>query len=76
MAGKLAGTGVALNLTDPGWCRTDLGGPHAPNSPESAIPGIVTGAFVKESVNGQILRAQDFSGMSLEEAVAKAEELV
>ena len=35
------GTDVMINLTDPGWCRTDLGGIHAPNAPESAIPGIV-----------------------------------
>ncbi len=35
------GTDVMINLTDPGWCRTDLGGIHDPNAPESAIPGIV-----------------------------------
>ena len=35
------GTDVMINMTDPGWCRTDLGGIHAPNAPESAIPGIV-----------------------------------
>lgn len=72
MASKLTGTGVTMNLTDPGWCRTDLGGPNAPNSPESAIPGVVVGAFVDNDVNGMIFRAQDFSGMSLEDAVAKA----
>lgn len=72
MASRLGGTGVAMNLTDPGWCRTDLGGPNAPNAPESAIPGIIVGAFVDDSVNGQIFRAQEFAGMSLEDAVAKA----
>ena len=72
MASKLAGTGVTMNLTDPGWCRTDLGGPNAPNSPESALPGVVVGAFVDNDVNGKIFRAQDFSGMSLEDAVVKA----
>lgn len=73
MASKLGGTGVTMNLTDPGWCRTDLGGPNAPNSPESAIPGVVVGAFVGNDVNGQIFRAQEFAGMDLESAVAKAE---
>lgn len=73
MASKLGGTGVTMNLTDPGWCRTDLGGPNAPNSPESAIPGVVVGAFVNDSVNGQLFRAQEFAGMTLEEAVKKAE---
>ena len=27
------GTDVILSLADPGWCRTDLGGPNAPNAP-------------------------------------------
>ena len=72
MSSRLGGTGVAMNLTDPGWCRTDLGGPNAPNAPESAIPGVIVGAFVDDTVNGQIFHAQDFSGMTLEEAVAKA----
>lgn len=72
MASRLSGTGVAMNLTDPGWCRTDLGGPNAPNAPESALPGVVVGAFVDDNVNGQIFRAQEFAGMTLEEAVAKA----
>ena len=72
MASRLGGTGVTMNLTDPGWCRTDLGGPNAPNAPESAVPGVVVGAFVNDTVNGQIFHAQDFAGMSLEDAVAKA----
>ncbi len=74
MAIKLQGTGVAMNLVDPGWCRTDLGGPNAPNSPESAIPGVVVGAFVSDVTNGKLFRAQDFAGMELADAVAKAEE--
>ena len=69
MASRLGGTGVAMNLTDPGWCRTDLGGPNAPNAPESAIPGVIVGAFVDDTVNGQIFHAQDFAGMTLEDAV-------
>ena len=72
MASRLGGTGVTMNLTDPGWCRTDLGGPNAPNTPESAVPGIAVGAFVDDDVNGRIFRAQEFSGMTLEEAVTKA----
>ena len=69
MASRLSGTGVAMNLTDPGWCRTDLGGPNAPNAPESAIPGVIIVAFVDDNINGQIFHAQDFAGMTLEEAV-------
>ena len=69
MASKLGGTGVAMNLTEPGWCRTDLGGPNAPNAPESAIPGVIVGAFVDDSINGRIFHAQDYAGMTLEDAV-------
>jgi NAD(P)-dependent dehydrogenase (short-subunit alcohol dehydrogenase family) len=34
----LAGSGVQMNLLDPGWLRTDLGGPRAPNDPSSVVP--------------------------------------
>lgn len=70
---KLNGTDVVISLTDPGWCRTDLGGPKAPNAPESAIPGVVVGAFVDDRKSGRLFCAGDFTGMTLEEAVQKAE---
>ena len=73
LGSRVNGTDVLINLTDPGWCRTDLGGTHAPNAPESAIPGIVVGAFVDDGKSGRNLGAQYFAGMSLEAAVAKAE---
>ncbi len=41
LGSKVEGTDVLINLTDPGWCRTDLGGPHAPNPrkvPFRALP--------------------------------------
>ncbi len=73
LGSKVEGTDVMINLTDPGWCRTDLGGPHAPNAPESAIPGIAVGAFVDDKRSGRYLNAPYFTGLSLEEAVEKAE---
>ncbi|MCI7350381.1 MAG: SDR family oxidoreductase [Ruminococcus sp.] len=73
LGSKVEGTDVMINLTDPGWCRTDLGGPHAPNAPESAIPGIAVGAFVDDKKSGRNLAAQHFTGMTIEEAVKKAE---
>ena len=73
LGSKVEGTNVMINLTDPGWCRTDLGGPHAPNAPESAIPGIAVGAFVDDKKSGRYLNAPFFTGMTLEDAVAKAE---
>lgn len=69
MGSKLEGTDVMINLVDPGWCRTDLGGGNAPNSPESAVPGIVVGAFLDDKKSGRIIRAQEYAGKTLEEAV-------
>ncbi len=73
LGSKVQGTDVMINLTDPGWCRTDLGGQHAPNAPESAIPGIVVGVFADDKKSGRNLGAQYFAGMTLEDAVKKAE---
>lgn len=70
---KINGTDVIISLADPGWCRTDLGGPNAPNAPESVIPGIVVGAFVDDKQSGRLFCAQDYVGMMLEEAVEKAQ---
>ncbi len=69
----LAGTNVMVNLTDPGWCRTDLGGPKAPNAPESALPGVLLGVFLDDGKSGRIFAAQDYAGMTLEEAVSAVE---
>ena len=73
LGSTVQGTDVMINLTDPGWCRTDLGGPHAPNAPESAIPGIVVGVFVDDKKSGRYLNAPHFTGMTLDDAVKKAE---
>ena len=74
LGSTVEGTDVMINLADPGWCRTDLGGPNAPNAPESTIPGILVGAFVDDGKSGRIFGAQDYAGMTLERAVAKAQE--
>ncbi|MCL2628637.1 MAG: SDR family oxidoreductase [Oscillospiraceae bacterium] len=70
---KVEGSDIMINLADPGWCRTDLGGPNAPNSPESSLPGIVVGIFVNDKKSGRYFGAQDFAGKTLEEAVAYAQ---
>lgn len=74
LGSKYQGTNVLINLADPGWCQTDLGGANAPNKPESAIPGVVVGAFVDDKKSGRLFAAHLFYDMSLEEAVAKAEQ--
>lgn len=68
----IEGTDVMMNITDPGWCRTDLGGAHAPNAVESSMPGMVVGAFLDDKKSGRLLPAQSFTGLSLEEAIDKA----
>ena len=73
LGSTVEGTDVMINLADPGWCRTDLGGPNAPNAPESTIPGIVVGVFLDDRKSGRNFGAQTFAGMSLEEAVQRAE---
>lgn len=73
LAGKLKGTGVTLNLVNPSWCQTNLGGPHAPNKPESALPGLILPAFSSDEVNGQLINAQDFKNMTLADALLKLE---
>lgn len=72
LASVYDGTDVIISLTDPGWCRTDLGGPHAPNAPESALPGVVVGVFVDDKRSGRCFVAPEFHGMTFEEAVEHA----
>jgi len=60
MAPKLADTGVTMNLMDPGWLRTDLGGPNAPNAVESVLPGAIVPVVANDGISGQFLHAQDY----------------
>ena len=71
-APKLAGTGVQMNLLDPGWLRTDLGGPRAPNDPSTVLPGALVPALLDDGVSGRFFRAQDYVGLSLSAAIEKA----
>jgi len=69
---KLAGSGVQINLLDPGWLRTDLGGPKAPNDPSTVLPGALVPALLDNGESGRFFRAQDYAGLTLAQAVAKA----
>ena len=65
-------TGVMMTLIDPGWVRSDAGGPNAPNPVESVIPGALLGALLDCTFNGYWFSAQDYAGLSIGEAIQKA----
>lgn len=72
LAPTLHGTGVMLSSVDPGWLRTDMGGPGALHAVESVIPGALLGALLDADVNGRWFTAQDYAGLSIEDAIRKA----
>lgn len=41
LAVETAGSAVKVNAVCPGWCRTDMGGPDAPRSPDQGIDTVV-----------------------------------
>jgi NAD(P)-dependent dehydrogenase (short-subunit alcohol dehydrogenase family) len=73
LAPTLQNSGVAINALDPGWLRTDMGSQEAPNSVDSVIPGALVPALLAHSINGVEFKAQDYAGMSIEQALQHAE---
>ena len=67
LAIELKGSGVLANMADPGWCRTDMGGPGAFNDVTSVLPGILIPAMLgkeePEALKGMLFAAQDFAGI-------------
>lgn len=71
-AQSLEGSGVAMSLVCPGHVRSDMGGSDAPHPLESVCPGVLLGALMGEHVNGRWIVAQDYAGLTLKDAIAKA----
>ncbi len=61
-ADELKGHGILMNLLDPGWLRTDLGGPNAPNAVDSVLPGAMVPVLLDDGTTGTLFRAQDYAG--------------
>ncbi len=60
LAIKLIGTGVRINMLDPGWLRTDLGGANADHPVEAVLPGALAPALItNDGPNGKFFSAID-----------------
>jgi NAD(P)-dependent dehydrogenase (short-subunit alcohol dehydrogenase family) len=58
---RLNGSNVLMNLLDPGWLRTDLGGSQAPNDLLDVLPGaLVPGLLDAQAGSGKLYRALDY----------------
>ncbi len=63
LAAELRGSGVIVSRLDPGWLRTDLGGPQAPNDPSTVLPGALVPVLVPDGTpGGGFYRAQELRG--------------
>ena len=63
MVRTLEDTNVLMNLLDPGWLRTDMGGPKADHDPDTVIPGALVPVLLdKDAGSGNLYRAQDYRG--------------
>jgi len=60
LAVKLENSGVRINMLDPGWLRTDLGGPNADHAVEDTLPGALAPALVENvGPNGEFFSSID-----------------
>jgi NAD(P)-dependent dehydrogenase (short-subunit alcohol dehydrogenase family) len=65
IAFKLEGTGVRINRLDPGWLKTDMGGPDAWNEVTDVLPGALVPALVDDNgPNGEL-----FSAIELQDTI-------
>ncbi len=61
LAFELKDDNVLVNYLDPGWLRTDLGGPNADHSVETVVPGALVPALLEDNgPSGRLYGAQDY----------------
>ena len=66
LGARLQGTGVIVSRMDPGWLRTDLGGPNADNDPGTVLPGALVPVMLPDGApQAQFFRAQELRDAAL-----------
>jgi 3-oxoacyl-[acyl-carrier protein] reductase len=61
LAAELKGTNVLVNYLDPGWLKTDMGGPDAEQAVETVLPGALVPALLEDhGPSGRFYAAQDY----------------
>lgn len=61
LAAELQGSNVLVNYLDPGWLKTDLGGPNADDVVETVLPGALVPALLEDhGPSGRFYSAQDY----------------
>ncbi|HEX5056767.1 MAG TPA: SDR family oxidoreductase [Gammaproteobacteria bacterium] len=61
LAAELKDSNVLVNYLDPGWLKTDLGGPNADHEVETVLPGALVPALLEDKgPSGRLYVAQDF----------------
>jgi 3-oxoacyl-[acyl-carrier protein] reductase len=61
LAAELKDTNVLVNYLDPGWLKTDMGGPNAEHPVETVLPGALVPALLDDfGPSGRFYAAQDY----------------
>jgi NAD(P)-dependent dehydrogenase (short-subunit alcohol dehydrogenase family) len=64
LAVEFKGSNVLVNHIDPGWIKTDLGGPDAREEVSTVIPGMLVPVLLDDKgPSGRFYAAQDFKGL-------------
>jgi NAD(P)-dependent dehydrogenase (short-subunit alcohol dehydrogenase family) len=64
LAAELQGTNVLVNYIDPGWLKTDMGGPGAEQEVETVLPGALVPALLDDyGPSGRFYAAQDYKNL-------------